>query len=35
MDLKGKQVLVFGAGRSGVGAATLLLERGALPVLYD
>ena len=35
MDLKGKQVLVFGAGRSGVGAATLLLERGAWPVLYD
>lgn len=35
MDLKGKKVLVFGAGRSGVGASSLLREVGALPVLYD
>ena len=35
MDLKGKQVLVFGAGRSGVAASLLLLGSGACPVLYD
>ena len=35
MDLEGKQVLVFGAGRSGVAASLLLLECGASPVLYD
>ncbi len=35
MDLSGKKVLVFGAGRSGVGASSLLRSVGALPVLYD
>ena len=35
MDLKGKKVLVYGTGRSGIGAANLLTEAGALPVLYD
>ena len=34
-DLSGKQVLVFGAGRSGVAASALLAENGAVPVLYD
>lgn len=34
-DLTGKRVLVFGAGRSGFGACTLLLSAGAVPVLYD
>ena len=27
MDLKGKKVLVFGAGKSGIGAADLLGDR--------
>ena len=35
MELKGKTVLVFGAGKSGIGAAGLLADAGALPVLYD
>ena len=35
MDLKGKKVLVFGAGKSGIGAADLLNAVGACPVLYD
>ena len=35
MELRGKKVLVFGAGRSGVGASTLLRDCGAVPVLYD
>ena len=35
MDLSGKRVLVFGAGRSGVAASTLLAGSGAVPVLYD
>ena len=35
MELRGKTVLVFGAGKSGIGAAGLLAEAGALPVLYD
>ena len=35
MELKEKKVLVFGAGRSGVAACILLLECGAVPVLYD
>lgn len=33
--LKGKKVLVFGAGKSGIGSANLLLKVGARPVLYD
>ncbi|MBQ8305526.1 MAG: UDP-N-acetylmuramoyl-L-alanine--D-glutamate ligase [Blautia sp.] len=35
MELKGKRVLVFGAGKSGIGAAGLLKEMGACPVLYE
>ena len=35
MDLKGKWVLVFGSGKSGIGAAELLGQVGACPVLYD
>lgn len=35
MELKGKQVLVFGAGISGIGAAKLLLDQNAAVVLYD
>ena len=35
MDFKGKKVLVYGAGKSGVGAANLLAETGAVPVLFD
>lgn len=35
MDLKGKKVLVFGAGKSGIGSAALLAKVGAKPVLYD
>jgi len=35
MDLRGKKVLVFGTGKSGIGAAQLLLAVGACPVFYD
>ena len=35
MDLKGKRVLVFGSGKSGIGAAELLGQVGACAVLYD
>ena len=35
MELKGKKVLVFGAGNSGIGAADLLGAVGACPILYD
>lgn len=35
MDLKGKKFLVFGAGKSGIGAADLLGSAGAQPVIYD
>ncbi len=35
MELKGKKVLVFGSGKSGIGAADLLGEIGAHPVIYD
>ena len=31
MELKGKKVLVFGAGKGGIGAADLLHAVGALP----
>ena len=34
-ELAGKQILVFGAGRSGVAASSLLAACGADPVLYD
>ena len=35
MELKDKQVLVFGAGKSGIGAAQLLLDTGALPIIFE
>lgn len=35
MDLKGKKVLVFGTGKSGIGAAQLLAKAGAFPVVFD
>lgn len=35
MDLRSKKVLVFGAGKSGIGAADLLGSVGAQPVIYD
>ena len=35
MKLKDRQVLVIGAGRSGMGAAGLLLRVGAWPLIYD
>lgn len=35
MELKGKKVLVFGSGISGIGAVELLGQVGALPVIYD
>ena len=34
-DLKAKKVLVFGSGKSGIGAAELLGKVGACPVVYD
>lgn len=35
MELKGKKVLVYGTGKSGIGAAQLLEKVQALPVLFD
>lgn len=35
MNVRGKKVLVFGSGISGVGAADLLKKVGAVPVIYD
>lgn len=35
MDLKGKKVLVAGAGASGIAAAALLVDMGADTILYD
>ena len=35
MDFKGKKVLVFGSGISGVAAGQLLLSQGAQVILYD
>ena len=35
MDLAGKRVLVFGSGKSGIGAAELLGQVGACPLIYD
>ena len=35
MKLEGKKVLVFGSGISGIGAADLLAEVGAKPMIYD
>ncbi|MCC6094934.1 MAG: UDP-N-acetylmuramoyl-L-alanine--D-glutamate ligase [Eubacterium sp.] len=34
-ELKDKKVLVFGSGKSGIGAARLLLAKGAVPIIYD
>ena len=33
MDLRGKKVLVFGSGKSGIGAADLLGKVGANPII--
>ena len=35
MELQDKEVLVIGTGVSGIGAAGLLLQVGARPVLFD
>ena len=35
MDLQGKRVLVFGTGKSGIGAADLLEQTGAHVILFD
>jgi len=35
MEFKGKKVLVFGTGRSGIGAGRLLINKGAEVILYD
>ncbi|MDE7341727.1 MAG: UDP-N-acetylmuramoyl-L-alanine--D-glutamate ligase [Lachnospiraceae bacterium] len=35
MELKGKKILVVGAGISGIGAAEVLYKVGACPILYD
>ncbi len=35
MNIQGKKVCVFGAGKSGIGAAALLLKVGAFPLIYD
>lgn len=35
VELNGKRVLVFGSGKSGIGAAALLDSRGAETILYD
>ncbi len=35
MNLDGKKVIVMGAGKSGVSAAVLLVNIGAIPLIYD
>ena len=35
MNLTNKNVLVFGSGISGIGAADLLAAVGANPIIYD
>ena len=35
MELQGKKVLLFGSGKSGIGASDLLAKVGAVPVIYD
>ncbi len=35
MELRGKRAMVVGMARSGISSARLLIEKGALPVLYD
>lgn len=35
MNLQGKRICVFGSGKSGIGAASLLVKKGAFPIIYD
>ncbi len=35
MELEGRKILVYGTGKSGIGAADLLAVKGAFPLLYD
>ncbi|MCR5295326.1 MAG: UDP-N-acetylmuramoyl-L-alanine--D-glutamate ligase [Lachnospiraceae bacterium] len=35
MELEEKNVLVLGAGKSGIGAINLLIQEGAFPILFD
>ena len=35
MDVRDQNVLVFGSGKSGIGACRLLEHRGASVILYD
>lgn len=35
ITVKGKKVLVIGAGISGISAAALLVKNGAIPIIYD
>ena len=35
MELQGKKVLVFGSGKSGIGASDLLAKVGAVPVMTE
>lgn len=35
MDFKNKKALVYGAGKSGIGTAELLIHAGAHPILFD
>ncbi len=35
MELKNKKVLVFGAGKSGIGASDLLAKAGACPIIFE
>jgi len=35
MDYTNKKILVYGCGKSGIGAAALLVKKGACPFLYD
>ena len=35
ITIKGKKVLVIGAGISGISAAALLVKNGAIPIIYD
>lgn len=35
MNLQGKRICVFGSGKSGIGAASLLVKKGAFPLIYD
>lgn len=35
MNIEGKKVLIVGTGKSGIAAAALLSQVGAVPVLFD